>query len=92
MLSAVLRGVDLPLLPEYFVKLADEKAQMLKRQRLLGYLPVRANAKDGAAILDARTGAFLSLRLLPPRFDAPKPKPPSETPRTLLSGPRNGVT
>jgi hypothetical protein len=118
MFSAVQGGADLPQLPEYFVKLEDEEAQMLKRLRPLdelrklnelddaawqallaefgkpeselGYLQVVANAKDGVAILDAKTGVLLGLRLLTPRFDAPA-KPPADAPRVPLSGPRNGV-
>lgn len=53
-------------------------AEVGKSESELGYLPVVANAKDGAAILDAKTGALLGLRLLTPRFDTPLPKPAGE--------------
>lgn len=41
----------------------------------LGYLPMRANASDGAVILDAKTGEVLGIRLLTPQFEAPSRAP-----------------
>lgn len=41
----------------------------------MGYLPMRANVKDGAVILDAKTGEVLGIRLLTPRFEAPPRAP-----------------
>lgn len=50
-------------------------AEFGKPEAELGYLPMVANAKDGAVILDARTGEILGIRLLTPRFDKPaKPR------------------
>lgn len=43
----------------------------------LGYLPMRASAKDGAVFLDSQTGAILGIRMLTPRFDAPSRLEPS---------------
>lgn len=64
-------------------------AEFGRTQAELGYLPVVANAVDGAAIVDAKTGEFLGLRLLTPSF-ATLQKPP-EAPRVPLSGPRSNV-
>lgn len=43
-----------------------------KSESELGYLPMKANAVDGAVILNAETGAILGIRLLTPNFDKPK--------------------
>lgn len=39
-----------------------------RSESALGYLPMVANAQDGAVILDAQTGEVLGLRLLTPSF------------------------
>lgn len=38
----------------------------------LGYLPMRANEKDGAVIMEKLTGEILGIRLLMPSFGAPE--------------------
>jgi hypothetical protein len=36
----------------------------------LGYLPMRANARDGAVVLDAHTGDVVGIRMVTPKFGA----------------------
>lgn len=40
----------------------------------LGYLPMRGNARDGAVILNARTGEILGIRMLTPNFKSLRKK------------------
>lgn len=37
----------------------------------LGYLPLRANARDGAVVLDAQTAGIVAVRLVTPKFEPP---------------------
>lgn len=60
----------------------------------LGYVPMAAKVQDGAAILDAKTGELLGLRLLTPNFRAPrKPEAPggSSPPRPTAPAMSQGV-
>lgn len=59
----------------------------------LGYLPAVGNARDGAVIVEAQTGAVLGLRLLTPSFQPLEKKPvapEAEKPRVPPSGPPLG--
>lgn len=56
----------------------------------LGYLPMAANARDGAVILDAKTGEVLGIRLLTPGYGAP-PRPDAALPVGVLQDPRGHV-
>lgn len=40
----------------------------------LGYLPLAANARDGAVVIDAKSGEILGIRLLQPRFGGTEKK------------------
>lgn len=42
-----------------------------KTESELGYLPMVANVRDGAVILDARSGEILGIRMLTPNFQSP---------------------
>lgn len=57
--------------PEAWKSLLEEFG---RAESELGYLPLVGNAKDGAIILDAKSGEVLGLRLLTPSFESP-PKP-----------------
>lgn len=54
-----------------------------KPELSLGYLPMVANAKDGAVIIDAQTGEVLGIRLLTPQFEGPT-RPSERPPRGLM--------
>jgi hypothetical protein len=69
-----------------------------KSENELGYLPMAANVKDGAVILDAKSGEILGIRLLEPDFSTKKkpqdhllddsdiPVAPVSKPRPMLQG------
>lgn len=57
--------------PEAWQSLLEEFG---RAESELGYLPMVGNAKDGAVILDAKSGEVLGIRLLTPSFESP-PKP-----------------
>lgn len=57
-------------------------AEFGKAEGEMGYLPMKANALDGAVILDARTGEILDIRLLTPNFSSPR-KPAQATPEPV---------
>lgn len=53
----------------------------------LGYLPMRAKAKDGAVIVDAKTAEILGIRLLQPKWETgSKPAPERPSPTTIAPG------
>ncbi|MGQ0529372.1 MAG: TfpX/TfpZ family type IV pilin accessory protein [Panacagrimonas sp.] len=56
----------------------------------LAYLPLAANARDGAVIIDAKSGEILGIRLLQPRFGADKKKD-SESPKPYKTKPAQAV-
>lgn len=56
-----------------------------KSEEQLGYLPMAANLKDGAVILDRRTGEILDIRLLTPSFAPPAKQEPPASPSPIPS-------
>lgn len=64
-----------------------------KTEASLGYLPMVANVKDGAVVLDARSGEILGIRMLTPHFESapaqpntpptPAPTVPSDAPSPI---------
>lgn len=46
-----------------------------RQQAELGYLPLSANAKDGAVIMDRHSGDIVGIRMLTPKFGSTKRRP-----------------
>lgn len=55
----------------------------------LGYLPMRANARDGSVVVNAKTAEVLGIRLLQPRWESPAKRgiaPEKKKPRLVRGG------
>lgn len=52
----------------------DVLASFGRSELELGYLPLAANARDGAVVIDAQSGEILGIRLLQPRFGGTEKK------------------